>query len=173
AVGTAAGRRCVGRRRMRRRNRELRIRLGAQPGDEVDAILLLAGNIAAGLEVRHGVIARHVQEQMPFMATERWLMLAVQSGGDRQQLHEVIRTHSHAVHQAVADGGRNDLLERLSADEAFARIDRDILRAQLDPAHYTGRSKEQVHEFLTEFLDPLVTRASTHAAVAATAEVRV
>ena len=74
---------------------------------------MLATNIAAGLEVREAVIARHVAEQMPFMATERWLMLGVQAGGDRQALHEVIRRHSLAVAEAVSAGQPNDLLERL------------------------------------------------------------
>ena len=66
-----------------------------------DAILVLATNIAAGLEVREDVIRRNVAEQMPFMATERWLMLGVAAGGDRQALHEVIRRHSLAVADAV------------------------------------------------------------------------
>ena len=70
-----------------------------------DAILVLATNIAAGLEVREDVIRRHVAEQMPFMATERWLMLGVAAGGDRQALHEVIRRHSLAVADAVSRGG--------------------------------------------------------------------
>ncbi|MEP6589581.1 MAG: adenylosuccinate lyase [Gemmatimonadota bacterium] len=139
----------------------------------VDAILLLAANIAGGLEVREGVIARHVEEQMPFMATERWLMLGVQAGGDRQALHEVVRVHAHAVHAAVAAGGRNDLMERLGADAAFASIDRNLLRAELDPARYTGRAREQVAEFLDEYLDPLAARAASWADAAEPAEVRV
>src|SRR5262249_45120745 len=62
-----------------------------------DAILILATNIVTGLEVREQVIARHVEAQMPFMATERWLMLGVEAGGDRQALHEVIRQTSQAA----------------------------------------------------------------------------
>ena len=85
-----------------------------------DAILVLATNIAAGLEVREDVIRRHVDEQMPFMATERWLMLGVGAGGDRQTLHEVIRRHSLAVADAVSRGATNDLLERLAGDPAFS-----------------------------------------------------
>src|SRR5437763_556038 len=68
-----------------------------------DAILVLATNVAAGLEVREPVIARHVAAQLPFLATERLLMRGVKAGGDRQRLHEVIRTHSLAVAQAVAE----------------------------------------------------------------------
>lgn len=139
----------------------------------VDAILLLASNIAQGLEVREPVIARHVREQMPFMATERWLMLGVQAGGDRQALHEVVRTHAMTVHASVAAGGPNDLMERLAADPAFSGIDRTRLAEELDPPRYTGRSREQVAEFIAEYLDPLVTMAQPHAAAAERAELRV
>jgi adenylosuccinate lyase len=138
-----------------------------------DATLLLWANVAGGLEVRPLVVARHVAEQMPFMATERWLMLGVQAGGDRQALHEVIRRHSLSTADAVAGGAINDLLERLTADPAFAGTDRVALNAELDPARYTGRSREQVAEFLHEYLDPLMTRARPLAAVAETAELAV
>jgi adenylosuccinate lyase len=138
-----------------------------------DAILVLATNIAAGLELREDVIRRNVMEQMPFMATERWLMLGVAGGGDRQTLHEVIRRHSLAVADAVARGAPNDLLERLSADPAFSGIPVGDLRAQLEPANYTGRAARQVGEFLAEYLRPLLTRARPLAAEAGSAEVRV
>ena len=122
----------------------------------VDAILLLAENIAAGLEHRPAVTAHHVRVQMPFMATERWLMLAARAGGDRQQLHEVIRRHSLAVADAVGAGADNDLIDRLAADPAFAAIDPAALAAELDPTRYVGRSAEQVAEFRAEYLDPLL-----------------
>jgi adenylosuccinate lyase len=138
-----------------------------------DAILILTTNIAAGLEVREDVIRRHVAEQMPFMATERWLMLGVAGGGDRQALHEVIRQHSLTVAEAVSRGAPNDLLDRLSADPAFRTVPAAALRAELDPANYTGRAAQQVGEFLDEYLDPLLRRARPLAAEAETAEVQV
>jgi adenylosuccinate lyase len=138
-----------------------------------DAILVLATNIAAGLEVREDVIQRNVMEKMPFMATERWLMLGVAAGGDRQALHEVIRRHSLAVADAVAQGAPNDLLERLGADPAFAGIPAADLRAQLEPVNYTGRAARQVGEFLEDYLRPLLARARPLAAEAGSAEVRV
>lgn len=139
----------------------------------VDAILLLVTNIVQGLEVCEPVIARHVRAQMPFMATERWLMLGTQAGSDRQTLHEVVRGHAMAVHATVAGGGPNDLMERLAADPAFAGIDRARLSAELDPIRYVGRSREQVADFITEYLDPLVATARQHAGVAGQAELRV
>jgi adenylosuccinate lyase len=138
-----------------------------------DAILILATNVAAGLEVREPVIAAHVAAQMPFMATERWLMLGVGAGGDRQTLHEVVRQQSLAVAEAVSRGGRNDLLERLAAEPAFRGVPAAVLQAELDPARYTGRAAAQVEEFLTEYLGPVVARARPLAQEPETAEVRV
>jgi len=130
----------------------------------VDAILILAENIAGGLEVRDGVIRRHVDEQMPFMATERWLMLGVKSGGDRQELHEVIRRHSMVAAEAASKGEPNNLLERLGAEAAFASVPAATLKAELDPARYTGRSERQVAEFVEDYLTPLLARARPVAA---------
>jgi len=138
-----------------------------------DAILILATNVATGLEVREHVITRHVAEQMPFMATERWLMLGVQAGGDRQTLHEVIRQASQAVSKQMAEGGANDLLDRLARTAEFRVVPADRLRAQLDPARYVGRAPVQVGEFLTEYLTPLIARAAALAAEAPNAEVTV
>jgi adenylosuccinate lyase len=136
-----------------------------------DAILVLVGNIASGLEIRDGVIRKHVDEQMPFMATERWIMLGVEAGGDRQAIHEVIRQNSLATAEAVSRGEPNRLLERLAADHTFARISAKQLKDELDPARYTGRSKEQVGEFLDEYLKPLMARAAPLAAIVERAEV--
>jgi adenylosuccinate lyase len=136
-----------------------------------DAILVLATNIAAGLEVREDVIRRHVSDQMPFMATERWLMLGVGTGGDRQSLHEVIRRHSLAVADAVSRGESNDLLARLAADPAFRGVSATTLQGELEPSKYTGRAAQQVPEFIEEFLQPLLARARPLAAEAESAEV--
>jgi adenylosuccinate lyase len=136
-----------------------------------DAILVLATNIAAGLEVREEVIRRHVAEQMPFMATERWLLLAVSAGGDRQTLHEVIRRHSLAVAEAVSRGEPNNLLTRLANDSAFRGVPAAALQAELNPANYTGRAERQVAEFIEEYLQPLLARARPLAAEAEAAEI--
>jgi adenylosuccinate lyase len=136
-----------------------------------DAILVLATNIAAGLEVREEVIRRHVGEQMPFMATERWLLLGVAAGGDRQSLHEVIRRHSLTVAEAVSRGEANNLLQRLTNDPAFRGVPAAALQAELEPAKYTGRSARQVSEFIEEYLRPLLRRARPLAAEAEAAEV--
>ncbi len=138
-----------------------------------DAILVLATNIAAGLEVREDVVRKNVAEQMPFMATERWLLVGVAAGGDRQALHEVIRRHSLAVAEAVGRGGPNNLLERLAADPAFAGVPAAELQGQVEPANYTGRAAAQVTEFLEEYLRPLLARARPLAAEAGSSEVRV
>jgi len=137
-----------------------------------DALLILATDVAHGLEVRDSVIRRNVERVMPFMATERWLMLGVKAGGDRQALHEVIRQHSWAASDAVDRGEPNTLLERLAADPAFAAIDGATLRAELDPVRFVGRAPSQVREYITEELDPLLLRLGPYA-VADQAGVRV
>jgi adenylosuccinate lyase len=138
-----------------------------------DAILVLATNIVAGLEVREEVVLRHVQDQMPFMATERWLLLGVSAGGDRQALHEVIRRHSLSAAEAVSRGQPNTLLEQLASDPAFARVPATALQAELQPGNYTGRASEQVSEFLEEYLHPLLDRVRPMAPEADPAEVSV
>jgi adenylosuccinate lyase len=129
-----------------------------------DAVLILCTNIAAGLQVNEAVVARNVARVMPFMATERWLMLGVEAGGDRQTLHEVVRQHSRAVSEAMAEGAKNDLLDRLSGDEAFSAVDAEALRAELNPARYIGRAPAQVQEFATGPLKELLGSLTQYAA---------
>ncbi len=118
-----------------------------------DAILILYQNIAAGLVVYPQVIARRLAEELPFMATENILMAAVAAGGDRQDLHERIRTHSHAAASAIRESGSaNDLLERLEADEAFAKVD---FPSVVDPRKFIGRAPQQVDEFLAVVVAPI------------------
>lgn len=121
-----------------------------------DALLVLATNVATGLEVRAATVRRNVERHTPFMATERWLMLGVQAGGDRQTLHEVIRRHAWDVAEGIDRGEPNTLLERLASDPAFAAVDAAALRAELDPTCYVGRAPVQVTEFVEEILDPLL-----------------
>jgi adenylosuccinate lyase len=119
----------------------------------IDAILILYENVASGLVVNERVIARHLEEELPFMATEAILMEAVERGGDRQDVHERIRRHSQAAADVVKrQGGTNDLLARLAGDRAFAGID---LAAALDPTKFVGRAPQQVDEFLAEVIEPI------------------
>jgi adenylosuccinate lyase len=119
----------------------------------IDAILVLLQNISSGLVVYPNVIAKHLAEELPFMATENLLMAAVERGGDRQQLHEVIRQHSQAAAAVVKQEGKpNDLLMRLANEPEFAGVD---LQAALDPSQYVGRAPEQVDEFVEEVIAPL------------------
>jgi adenylosuccinate lyase len=119
----------------------------------VDALLTLYLNVVPGLVVNPPVIARHVAAELPFMATENLMMAAVQLGGDRQDLHEAIRTHSLAAAARIKQGdGLNDLAERLANDPAFQRIDLD---AVLDPRQFVGRSPEQVDAFLAREIEPI------------------
>jgi adenylosuccinate lyase len=118
-----------------------------------DGVLRLALNLANGLVVNQAVIARHVAQALPYMATENVLMAAVARGGDRQALHERIRQHSHAVTARLKEGeSHNDLLDRLQADPAFAGVDFAPLR---QPANFVGRAPQQVEDFLAEEIAPV------------------
>jgi adenylosuccinate lyase len=118
-----------------------------------DAILILYQNVAEGLVVYPQVIAKNLEAELPFMATENILMAAVTAGGDRQDLHERIRRHSQAAAAMVKQqAAPNDLLDRLAADPAFAKVD---LEAALDPRKFVGRAPEQVDEFLRDVIAPI------------------
>ncbi len=119
----------------------------------VDAILILYRNICDGMVVYPKVIEKNLNAELPFMATEEILMAGVEVGGDRQDLHEKIRVHSQEASRVVKEQGLpNDLIERLSKDDAFAKID---LAATLDARRYIGRSPEQVDQFITALVDPI------------------
>ena len=114
----------------------------------VDAILEIYINVTAGLVVYERVVRRRVMEKLPFMATENVMMEAVKRGGNRQELHEALREHSHAAAAKVKlEGGENDLIARIAADPLFP-LTREEIEEQMDPALYVGRAPGQVTEFL-------------------------
>lgn len=123
----------------------------------VDGILSLYANVADGLVVYPKVIGQRLRKELPFMATENIMMDAVKKrGADRQQLHEKIREHSMAASRVVkVEGGENDLLERIAADEAFG-VTLEELEKILKPENYTGRAKEQTEDFLNECIKPVL-----------------
>ena len=123
----------------------------------VDGILSLYANVADGLVVYPKVIEQRLRKELPFMATENIMMDAVKKrGADRQQLHERIREHSMAASRVVkVEGGENDLLERIAADEAFG-VTLEELEKILNPENYTGRAKEQTEDFLNECIKPVL-----------------
>ena len=123
----------------------------------VDGILSLYANVADGLVVYPKVIEQRLRKELPFMATENIMMDAVKKrGADRQQLHEKIREHSMAASRVVkVEGGENDLLERIAADEAFG-VTLEELEKILKPENYTGRAKEQTEDFLNECIKPVL-----------------
>jgi adenylosuccinate lyase len=125
-----------------------------------DAILLLMENVANGLEVHQARIRHRLMDELPFMATEQLIVRAVEAGGDRQVIHEIIRRHSVEAASAMKNNGSsNDLLDRLARDKEFPRnVD---LSAAADPRRYVGRSPEQVDEFLSEVVDPILAGAPT------------
>jgi adenylosuccinate lyase len=118
-----------------------------------DAVLGLAAHIAAGLVVREATVAARVARELPFMATETLLMEAALRGGDRQELHERIRGYSLKAQSTVERGGDNPLVGLIVGDPDF-RLTLAEVEPWLDPVAFTGRSAEQVDEFLDEVVSP-------------------
>lgn len=126
----------------------------------VDAILNIYANVASGMVVHEKVIARHVAEELPFMATENIMMDAVKRGGDRQMLHEQIRRLSlEAGYQIKELGLPNDLIDRIAAEPMFG-LTKEEIETHLNPVAYIGRCPEQVEEFLGREVKPILERYS-------------
>lgn len=123
----------------------------------VDAILALYNNIISGLTVYPKIIERNLNRELPFMATENILMYCVTNkGGDRQTLHEAIRKHSVAAAKVVKEeGGDNDLLGRILADQQFGLTEEE-LKSLLDVRAFTGMASQQVEEYLAGTVKPLL-----------------
>jgi adenylosuccinate lyase len=125
-----------------------------------DGCLLIVGNVANGLVVYPKTIEASVMNELPFMATEEILMAGVRRGGDRQELHEVIRRNSQLAAKQVKEFAKpNDLLERLAAEPALAGVD---LKAVLDPSAFVGRAPQQVQQFVKEIVEPIRSKYSAY-----------
>jgi adenylosuccinate lyase len=119
-----------------------------------DAILRLVVDVARGLRVNEAVMRARLGQELPFMATEEILMQAAKAGGDRQALHERIRQHSVAAREALLAGAtRNDLLDRIAGDEAFAAV-RAALPGLTAPERFTGMAAEQARHYLDVDVQP-------------------
>lgn len=119
-----------------------------------DSILRLCQNVTDGLVVNTKVIDKAVREYLPFIATENIMMEGVKKGGDRQQIHEIIRTCSMQATAKMKEGGECDLLQRL-ADNPSLGLSAQELDNLLDPKAYTGRSERQVEIYLAK-IKPLI-----------------
>ena len=122
----------------------------------LDGVLNLYINIAESMVVYDKVIAKHVNEELPFMATENIMMECTKRGCDRQELHERIRKHSMAAAKRVkGEGLSNDLIERIMADDYFKLTKEEILDI-IDPLKFIGRAPSQVVEFIDEYVTPII-----------------
>lgn len=133
-----------------------------------DAILNLYINIVRGMKIYPAVIAKHLNAELPFMATENILMYCVRhKGGDRQVLHEAIRQHAvQAAQQVKLYGKDNDLLQRIKADPVFSLTEAE-LSALTDPATFTGMAERQCEKFLAEQVKPILEKYSGSLGVSA------
>ncbi len=122
----------------------------------IDAVLELYINVVTGLVVYPKIIEKRLMSELPFMATENIMMTAVKKGGDRQELHEKIRVHSMEAGKVVKEqGGENDLLERIAADDSFG-MTLDELKAVMKPSNFVGRAPMQTKEFVEEQIKPIL-----------------
>lgn len=125
-----------------------------------DAILNIYINVAQGLVVYPKVISKHIEDELPFMATENILMEAVKRGGNRQELHERIRIHSMEAGKKVkVEGKKNDLIERIASDPAF-NLSLQEIESVLDANKYIGRCPEQVEEYINNHVKPIIDKNS-------------
>ena len=122
-----------------------------------DAILNLYINVIRGLKVYPAVIKKHLDAELPFMATENIMMYCVKNkGGDRQKLHEAIRKHSvKAAEQVKLYGVDNDLIERIKADDMFG-LTEDEIDMLLNPVKFTGMAEYQCETYVKEIVKPLL-----------------
>lgn len=124
----------------------------------IDAILLIWNNILDGLVVYPKMIQKHINEELPFMATEYIIMEGVKNGGDRQKLHEIIRKHSmDAAKKVKIEGKSNDLIDRIINDENV-NIDKEKLMKLINPANFIGFASEQTEEFLDQEVNPILVK---------------
>lgn len=122
----------------------------------LDGVLNLYMNITENMVVYEKIIEKHLWQELPFMATENIIMEGVKKGGDRQELHELIRTHSMEASKRVKEEGLdNNLLERIQKDSRFGLSESD-LKSALNPHAYVGRAPMQVEEFIEEEINPLL-----------------
>ncbi|MEG2335954.1 lyase family protein, partial [Chryseobacterium sp.] len=122
----------------------------------VDAILLIWNNIMNGIVVYPNRINKHIMEELPFMATEYIIMEEVKAGGDRQEIHEIIRVHSmEASKQVKEEGKENDLIERILNDHSL-KLDKSKLKEVLDPKNFIGFAPIQTEEFIANEVQPIL-----------------
>lgn len=122
----------------------------------IDAILILFRNVVDGLVVYPKVIERHLNDELPFMATENIMMDAVKKGGNRQELHERIRVHSMDAGKVVKSEGKpNDLLQRIANDPVFG-LSIEELNAIMVPSNFVGRAPQQTEEYITQYVQPIL-----------------
>lgn len=125
----------------------------------IDSILNIYINVASGLVVYPKVIDKHVQAELPFMVSENIMMSAVKRGGDRQELHEKIRVHAMAAGKQVKEYGLdNDLVDRIANDPSFG-LTKEEITSHMDASLYTGRSPQQVEEFVENEVKPRLANA--------------
>jgi len=94
------------------------------------------------------VIERELQRYLPFLTTTKILMASVRAGVGRESAHEAIKEHAVAVALEMREKGtdRNDLFERLAADDRLPLTLENINELVSEPLEFTGAAQAQVAE---------------------------
>jgi len=121
----------------------------------LDGLLNVYINVSSNLVVNPKVIEKHVQDELPFMATENILMRAVKKGGDRQELHEIIRKYSIEAANRIKKGESNNLIQKIAENDKF-KLTLEEIKEMLQPKNFIGRSVSQVEEFIEEYVNPKI-----------------
>lgn len=119
-----------------------------------DEIVSLATKIVDGFRIDERRIAENLRTYGPFAGTEAILMEAAKRGGDRQELHEVIRESAMQAYDALAAGETNPLARMLADDERISRwVDPAEVRERLDPTGHVGDAPQRARRLAERIRD--------------------
>lgn len=122
----------------------------------VDAIMILCDKISNKLNIFPKMIEKHIKDELPFIGTEALLMNAVKKGGDRQELHEILRHHSMEASKNIKELGlENNLLSLLENDPRFP-LSKEEISQILSASNFIGFAVEQTDDFLQTHVAPIL-----------------
>lgn len=120
-----------------------------------DSILIIYQKLIEGINVYPEVINTNLRNNLPFFATENILMESVKHGGNRQELHEIIRDFSMKAVAAVRRGEKFDVIGKMKDSGKFPLPDEEWAKVG-DFSNYIGRAPQQVDEFIANVVQPLL-----------------
>lgn len=130
-----------------------------------DEIVQLANRVVAGMRIDAQRIAENLRTYGPFAGTESVMMEAVRAGGNRQELHEVLRSAAMESWAAIAQGQGNPLGRLLTEEsELTSRVDPAEIRRMLDPGKHIGTAPQRARALAAKIdaLEPFPEQKEVH-----------